>query len=76
MAYRSGCLAKGEDCAGPDLIYLPELTFDLDNFMERIRELLAKKPSVVVAVPREFIWKTDGMSVSWVQTWLRRCFWT
>ena len=58
----AAALAKGEDCAGPDLIYLPELTFDLDNFMERIRELLAKKPSVVVAVS-EGIHLEDGRYV-------------
>ena len=28
MADRSAALAKGEDCLGPDLIYLPELPFD------------------------------------------------
>lgn len=27
----AAALAKGEDCAGPDLIYLPELPFDIDN---------------------------------------------
>ena len=43
-------LAEGEDCDGPDLIYLPELPFDIDNFRERIGKLLLKKRSVVVAV--------------------------
>lgn len=58
----AAALAKGEDCAGPDLIYLPELTFDLDNFMERIKDLLSKKPSVVVAVS-EGIHLADGRYV-------------
>lgn len=58
----AAALAKGEDCAGPDMIYLPELTFDLDNFMERIRELLAQKTSVVVAVS-EGIHLADGRYV-------------
>ena len=58
----ASALAKGEDCTGPDMIYLPELTFDLDNFMERIKELLAKKPSVVVAVS-EGIHLADGRYV-------------
>lgn len=55
----AAALAKGEDCMGPDLIYLPELTFDLDNFMERIKELLKRKTSVVVAVS-EGIHLEDG----------------
>ncbi len=58
----ASALAKGEDCTGPDMIYLPELTFDLDNFMERIKELLAKKTSVVVAVSEE-IHLADGRYV-------------
>ena len=58
----ASALAKGEDCTGPDMIYLPELTFDLDNFMERIKELLAKKTSVVVAVS-EGIHLADGRYV-------------
>ena len=28
----AAALAKGEDCPGPDLIYLPELAFDLEKF--------------------------------------------
>ena len=58
----AAALAKGEDCMGPDLIYLPELTFDLDNFMERIKELLKRKTSVVVAVS-EGIHLEDGRYV-------------
>lgn len=46
----AAALAKGEDCAGPDLIYLPELPFDIDKFLDKIRELLEKKTSVIVAV--------------------------
>lgn len=58
----AAALAKGEDCSGPDLIYLPELTFDLDNFMERIKDLLKKKTSVVVVVS-EGIHLEDGRYV-------------
>lgn len=46
----AAALSEGEDCEGPDLIYLPELTFDIDAFMERINKLLKEKPSVVVAI--------------------------
>lgn len=55
----AAALAKGEDCEGPDLIYLPELTFDLDSFLKKIKALLAKKSSVVVAVS-EGIRLADG----------------
>ena len=55
-------LAKGEDCLGPDLIYLPELPFDIEAFSEKVKDLLAKKPSVVVAVS-EGIRLADGRYV-------------
>ena len=34
----------------PDLIYLPERTFDMQNFMKDVRAALEKHPNVVVAV--------------------------
>ena len=34
----------------PDLVYLPERTFDLNTFMSDVREALKKHPNVVVAV--------------------------
>ncbi|HIW22000.1 MAG TPA: 6-phosphofructokinase [Candidatus Dorea intestinavium] len=43
-------LAKGEDSDGPDLIYLPEIPFDLDKFKEKVEKLLKERNSVVVAV--------------------------
>jgi len=46
----SAALSKGEDCSGPDLIFLPELPFDVEKFVERVNKLLSKKSSVVVAV--------------------------
>ena len=55
-------LAKGEDCAGPDLIYLPEVTFDLHKFRDKVAKLLEKQPSVVVAVS-EGIHTSDGKYV-------------
>ena len=56
-------LAKGEDCDGPDAIYLPELPFDVDAFVEKCRELLKKKASVVMAVS-EGIRTADGTYIS------------
>ena len=58
----AAALAKGEDCLGPDLIYLPELPFDIEAFSEKVKDLLAKKPSVVVAVS-EGIRLADGRYV-------------
>ena len=43
-------LAKTEDCCGPDLIYLPEIPFDVDRFLKNCSDLLEKKPSIVIAV--------------------------
>ncbi len=34
----------------PDLVYLPEVDFDMDNFMEDVRAALEVHPNVVVAV--------------------------
>ena len=55
-------LAKTEDCCGPDLIYLPEVSFDIDKFLKKCTELLKKKASIVVAVS-EGIRMADGRYV-------------
>ena len=59
----ASALAKGEDCDGPDAIYLPEIPFDVDKFVERCREFLKKKRSVVIAVS-EGIHTKDGTYIS------------
>jgi len=43
-------LSKSEDCDGPDMIYLPEVVFDINDFKDKVAKLLKKKTSVVVAV--------------------------
>ena len=58
----SAALSKGEDCEGPDLIYLPEIPFDLQKFSAKIKELLEEKTSFVVAVS-EGIRTEDGTYV-------------
>lgn len=58
----AAALARAEDCDGPDLIYLPELVFDLDKFRNTTEALLKKKKSVVVAVS-EGIKIADGRYV-------------
>lgn len=55
-------LARTEDCCGPDLIYLPELPFDIDRFLKKCNELLKKKTSIVIAVS-EGIKAPDGRYV-------------
>ena len=46
----AAALAKGEDCEGPDMLFLPEITFDVDAFMHKIAELHMTKKSGVVAI--------------------------
>lgn len=50
---------------GPDLIYVPEVAFDKDDFVKRVKELLdsGNKPYVVVAVS-EGIKNADGQYAS------------
>ncbi len=49
--------------AGPDLLYLPETVFDLERFLERVKEVLARTGSVFVAVS-EGIQDKDGVFIS------------
>ncbi len=46
----AAALSRGEDCSGPDAIYVPERVFVLDTFMEKVKHLAATKSSVVIAV--------------------------
>lgn len=58
----AAALSRGSDCEGPDAIYLPERVFDMDAFMEKVKELAAKKSSVVIAVS-EGVQIADGRFV-------------
>lgn len=55
----SAALAKGEDCCGVDLIYLPECGFDLDKCASKVEKLLEEKNTVVIAVS-EALRDSDG----------------
>ena len=55
-------LAKTEECEGPDLIYLPEVPFDIDKFLKKVKDLLKKKNSIVISVS-EGIRLADGRYV-------------
>lgn len=59
-------LSKGDDCSGPDAIYLPERVFDMDKFIADVRELVERKSSVVIAVS-EGIKLADGRYVCELQ---------
>ena len=58
----AAALSKDIDCSGPDLIYLPEVTFDINDFIERIKKLAKTKKSVVIAVS-EGLRTADGKFV-------------
>lgn len=56
-------LARNSSAAGPDLIYVPEVPFSMESFVEHCKNLLAKKDSVVVAVS-EGIRNQNGTYIS------------
>lgn len=58
----AAALSRGEDCEGPDMIYLPEVKFDMDKFIEKVKVLVKEKSSVVIAVS-EGIQLEDGRFV-------------
>ncbi len=58
----AAALAKGDDCDGADAIYLPERVFDIDAFIEHIKEVAATKNTIVIAVS-EGVKLADGRFV-------------
>ena len=58
----AAALAKCEDCEGPDMIFLPEIPFNIEDFMKKVAKLHERKKSVVVAVS-EGIRVEDGRYV-------------
>lgn len=58
----AAALAKCEDCEGPDMIFLPEIPFDVDAFMKKVAQLHKTKKSVVVAIS-EGVKVADGRYV-------------
>ena len=55
-------LAKSEDCEGVDLVYLPEVTFDMEKFTKDVGKLLQENRSLVIAVS-EGVKVADGRYV-------------
>lgn len=58
----AAALAKCEDCEGPDMIFLPEIPFDVEEFMDKVATLHKTKKSVVVAIS-EGVRVADGRYV-------------
>lgn len=58
----AAALATGEDCEGPDMLFLPEITFDVEQFMKKVTDLQKVKKSVVVAIS-EGVKVADGRYV-------------
>ncbi len=58
----AAALSRSEDCEGPDLIYLPEVPFNIENFTTSVEKLLEKK-DVVVAVVSEGVKTEEGKYV-------------
>ena len=58
----AAALSKGDDCEGPDMIFIPELAFDMDDFMVKLEQLQKVKKSVVIAIS-EGIHLADGRYV-------------
>ncbi len=46
----AAALARGEDCEGVDMICLPEIPFNVERFIEKVRAMQAQKASIVIAV--------------------------
>lgn len=58
----AAALARAEDCEGVDMICLPEVAFDVDEFIAKVESLMQEKKAIVVAVS-EGIKLADGRYV-------------
>ena len=58
----AAALAKGDDCEGADLIYLPETVLDINKFVAKVQEIQKTKKQIVVAVS-EGVKTADGKYV-------------
>lgn len=58
----ASALSNNSDCDGPDLIYCPEVPIDVNNFVQRVEDLVKVKKSIVIAVS-EGLTTPDGKLV-------------
>ncbi|MCL2397026.1 MAG: 6-phosphofructokinase [Defluviitaleaceae bacterium] len=56
-------LARGADSPGPDLIFLPEITFNVGNFMDKVAKISSQSPAATIVVS-EGIKLADGRYVN------------
>ena len=55
-------LSRAEDCTGPDLIYLPESVFDINDFLSRVSRGIGENRKLIIALS-EGIKTSDGKYV-------------
>ncbi len=55
----ASCLAKGEDCHGPDIILLPEVPFNEEAFLSKVDALRHERQNLILAVS-EGVKTADG----------------
>ena len=60
----SSVLARAHGYTGPHLIYLPEVPFDGDDYVERVEALQKQHTHVLVAVSEGVRWKDSGTYVA------------
>lgn len=60
----SSVLARAHGYTGPHLIYMPEVPFDPDSYVQHVAEKLQTEKHVLVAVSEGIRWKSNGKYVS------------
>ena len=58
----AAAITKSEDCDGVDLIYLPEVVFDIEDFIYKVKTLQKTKKSLVIAIS-EGIKNKNGVNI-------------
>ncbi len=58
----AAAITKSEDCNGVDLIYLPEVVFDIEKFVKKVKKLQKNKKSLVIAIS-EGIKNKNGINI-------------
>ena len=59
----SAALARGVDSLGPDLIFLPEITFNVDSFLDKVAKISSSNAAATIVVS-EGIKLADGRYVN------------
>ncbi len=59
----ASALARNSYCPAPDLIYLPEVSFDIDEFIKDVKAVRQKRKNIIIAVS-EGIKDCEGQYIS------------